>query len=307
MAIYPKANVKLLKNNFTKLASNKNAVILHSTASNSDSQYNWFNNTASLSSSHFHIAKDGVVEQYIDTNYISWANSNANHRSVTIETAGVQTKDEPWTPEQVRSIIDLISWITKEHKISIRQMESSLASEVGIGWHRLGCDGNFPKTGILRGRNQIGKGESWSKAYGKVCPGTLRIQQIPGIITEVKKKNSVVNVIVDKVTNVVNKKKWPNTNLVSSTKLNSNITSAWNTLMKSIKMSGSTEKMMQTWLKSKGYYSGRLDGSFGTMSVESLQALLNDSGFYKGTIDGSRGGMTVKAEVAFLNDQRRFF
>lgn len=298
MAMYPGATPKLLNHNYTKTRTAKNAVILHSTASNADSQFNWFNNPSSYSSSHFHVAKDGKVEQMIDTNYGSWANSAANNRSITIETAGVMTEDEKWTDEQVLSLIKLITWITKEHKISVKQMGSSLASETGIGWHRLGIDGNFPSTGILRGRLQIGKGELWSKSRGKVCPGTLRIQQIPGIIAEVKKKRSIITQIKDVLTS---KKVWPHVDLPSGSNL-STVKSAWGNLLKKTPV----DKTMQTWLKSKGYYKGVIDNSFGSMSVKALQEFLRSKGIYAGKIDGSRGSMTLQAEIKYLNSQRKF-
>lgn len=309
MAQYSGAKQKHLSNNFTKTETKKNAIILHSTASNADSQFGWFNNPKAGSSSHFHIAEDGTIEQYVDTKYVSWANSAANNRSITIETAGVQAKDEPWTDEQIRAIVKLLVWATKEHGISVRQMESSLATETGIGWHRLGIDGNFPTTGILRGREHRanGKGELWSKSFGKVCPGNLRIQQIPGIITSVKKERSVTTLVKNTITKVVKKvvksKSWPDVVMPESA-TTSTIQSAWGKVMKSFKYSGTTDKAMQSWLSNKGYYKGRIDGKFQNLSIKALQSYLKKLGHYSGLIDGSRGPVTRKAEVKFLNTQR---
>lgn len=298
MPMYPGAHVKLLKHNYTATKTAKNAVILHSTASDAESQYNWFNNPSSYSSSHFHIAKNGVVEQMIDTNFVSWANAAANDRSVTIETAGVQGGDEKWTDEQVLAIIKLVTWITKTHKISPRQMESSAASEKGIGWHRLGIDGNFPRTGILRGRNQRGGGEYWSKSLGKVCPGNLRIQQMPAIIAAVKKNRSVVSQIKDVLTP---NKSWPKADLPAKSSL-STVKSAWGKLLKNSR----PDKAMQSWLKAKRFYPGKIDGAFGAMSVKALQSFLQSKGVYSGKIDGLRGPLTIQSEVKYLNTQRKF-
>lgn len=184
VARYPKAVWKPIKANYTARVTLKNCVILHTSASaGATSLYGWFSNPRANASSHFHVANDGTVEQYVDTAHMSWANKNGNSRSVTIETQGDGTK--PWTAKQRQALIELVRWICKTHGIPVRQMESSSSSQKGIGWHRLGCDGNFPKSGILRGRNQRGGGESWSSAYGKVCPGDDRILQVPDMIKEI--------------------------------------------------------------------------------------------------------------------------
>lgn len=83
---------------------------------------------------------------------------------------------------------------------------------------------------------------------------------------------------------------------------------AWVKLLADIGFTNtSLSKNLQSWLKSKGYYTGLIDGAFGSMSVKALQKLLKDRGFYTGIIDGSRGAMTIEAEIRFLNDQRRFY
>jgi murein DD-endopeptidase MepM/ murein hydrolase activator NlpD len=186
MAWYPKALKKPISHNYTRTVTGKDCVILHTAASNGDSLQAWFNNPSAQASSHFYVRKSGVVEQYIDSKYMSWANVQGNPRSVTIETEGIG--NEEWTAKQVQAIVALCQWACKTHSIPIRQMASSAASEKGIGWHRLGCDGNYPTTGILRGRNQRGGGQDWTGAagYGRACPGDDRIKQMPAIIAAVK-------------------------------------------------------------------------------------------------------------------------
>ena len=184
MARMPGARWRPISRNYTRRNTTKDCIILHSTGTNNAvSQYGWFNTPGAQASSHFHVAFDGTIEQYIDTDHFSWANSAANSRSVTIETQG--NGYGPWTAAQIRSIVRIIQWVRSVHKgIPLRQMTSSAASQKGIGWHRLGCDGNFPSTGILRGRNQRGVGQKWTKHYGKICPGDDRIKQIPAIIRQ---------------------------------------------------------------------------------------------------------------------------
>lgn len=184
MAWYPRARRRPISRNYTRRRTAKNCVLWHTTASAAaTSMFGWFNTRNANASSHFHVDNAGNVEQYIDTAHISWANRDGNARSVTIETQG--TGSEPWTAAQRRAIVDLTRWICQTHGIPVRQMASSHASQSGIGWHRLGINGNFPRTGILRGRQQRGGGQLWSGARGKTCPGTQRIQQIPAMIQQI--------------------------------------------------------------------------------------------------------------------------
>lgn len=185
---YAPAKWRPIPRNFTdRKRSETRGVILHTTASTAASQFGWFSSPKAAASSHLHVALDGTVEQYVDLDKIAWTSGAASGTTVGIETAG--TGKESWTPAQVEAITAFLVWACKRWDIPARAMTSSLASERGIGWHRLGIDGNFPALpSLLAGRNQRGKGESWSKSTGKVCPGDKRIQQIPGIVAEVQKR-----------------------------------------------------------------------------------------------------------------------
>lgn len=156
-------------------------VILHVTATNADSQYNYFL-TSRAACSHFHIALDGHTEQYIDTSKLSAADNEGSDNAISIETAG--TGGGSWTAAQERAIERLLAWIHTTHGIPLILKTTSSPTERGIGWHRLGIVGNFPSLpSILAGRNQRGMaGEAWSISTGKVCPGDKRIQRMPAII-----------------------------------------------------------------------------------------------------------------------------
>lgn len=200
MPWYPKAKNKQLSINFSKRVTKKNAVILHSSASaTATSLFGWFSNPSAQASSHFHVDFDGNVEQYLGTDHVSWANRDGNPRSVTIETQGKGT--EPWTERQIKALVDLVDWICATHDIPVRIMENSQTSTSGIGWHRIGIDGNFPTSGLLRGRNARGGGEAWS-GFGKTCPGDDRILQVPRIINmiEAKRKAESGSVSEEKTT-----------------------------------------------------------------------------------------------------------
>lgn len=177
MAWYPSARKRSISANFTQFQSKKNCVILHSTASASaTSQFGWFNDPDARASSHFHVATDGTVEQYIDTAHISWCNKDANGRSITIETQG--SGDEPWSEQQMRAMAALIKWLCSSYAIPLQKMSDS--DDIGVGWHRIGIDGDFP-SGALAGREQRGGSEVWSDP-GKACPGDKRILQVDRLL-----------------------------------------------------------------------------------------------------------------------------
>jgi hypothetical protein len=148
----------------------------------SDAAYAHFN-TSGTPIPHFMFFRDGTVDQYVDTRFRSSACLEGNPRLIAWETAdgfpslwtnGQAPKD---TPELVRSKAKLMVWLHKEHGIPLTQMPSSRPTARGMGWHRLGCDGNYeqPDGQLLGGR--VPGGESWSSSPGKVCPTTRRIHQ----------------------------------------------------------------------------------------------------------------------------------
>lgn len=186
--LYPGATWRPIPRNYTPRArATTRGVILHTTASaTATSMHSWFSNPRALASSHFHVDSAGRVEQYVDADQIAWTTGSANGSTVGIETQGDGTT--PWTPAQVAALVNLLAWLCRTYDIPARAMTSSLPTERGIGWHRLGIDGNFPALpSVLAGRNQRGRGDLWSSARGKVCPGDARIHQIAGIVADVAK------------------------------------------------------------------------------------------------------------------------
>jgi peptidoglycan hydrolase-like protein with peptidoglycan-binding domain len=157
-------------------------VVLHVTASNADSQYAYFN-THHTACSHFHVAASGKVEQYIDTDHLSAADVEGSNDAISIETQGLDA-DGHWSAAQETAIIGLLAWLHTTHDIPLRLIRTSKVGETGIGWHRIGIDGNFPALpSILAGRLQRGGGEHWSTSFGKSCPGDNRIARIPHLVS----------------------------------------------------------------------------------------------------------------------------
>lgn len=162
-----------------------NRMNLHVAVSEAASLHGFFNRTGRVDS-HFYVRKDGTVEQYVDTSMRAFADLQGNDATISVETQGgvKNPNGEPWTAAQIKALASLFAWAAKTHGIPMRLATSSKpgAPSRGLSWHRLGIDGNFPKTGILRGRNQRGGGMKYSNAFGKICPGDAKIRQIPAVL-----------------------------------------------------------------------------------------------------------------------------
>lgn len=167
MAIYPKAVWRPLPENATQAKIKPRIAILHTAVDgpNTKTLYEFFR-YSSGAESHFYVTKDGVVEQYMDTNVKANANKSADDYAISIETWDGGRHDLRWNAAQQKSIIELLDWACTTHNIPRRQCESPTGS--GIGWHSMWNDKN--------GRTP------WSLYAGKTCPGTGRVPQIKDTI-----------------------------------------------------------------------------------------------------------------------------
>jgi hypothetical protein len=178
MAIYPGARVRLLNTAYltggSMAAYNR---INHHVAAGYGSLYGFFNQPR-RASSHFWVAKSGLVEQYVDTSRRAEADLHGNDATISIET---ESKGEAWTEAQVQAIIALDIWLCNTHGIPKKLATSSQTNDSsrGLSWHRLGIDGNFPALpSRLAGRLQRGGGMHYSTAKGKTCPVDGPINQM---------------------------------------------------------------------------------------------------------------------------------
>lgn len=119
---------------------------------------------------------DGVVYQWQDTDYQADANGpDGNDYVISIETADNAPADAddlaPWTERQLDAIVELVTWCCQVHDIPATLIPDTKPGRRGIGYHRQGCD-PFRADG----------GDLWSSAYGKVCPGDQRVNQVKNII-----------------------------------------------------------------------------------------------------------------------------
>lgn len=129
--------------------------ILHVDAGNAHSLYEYFRDRSGGIESHFHVRKDGVIEQYRDTDYQADANNLANDFAVSIETQGYGVGE--WNDLQLASIKRLLLWLSKVHPIPLREIERWNGS--GVGYHTL-----------------FGAPSEWTPV-AKSCPGEDRKRQ----------------------------------------------------------------------------------------------------------------------------------
>ncbi len=139
--------------------------IMHSIAApwSGERIYEYWHDSTNLES-HFGLEYNGDIFQYIGTETRADANASANNRAISVETASNLQHTDPWTEEQIKSLIKIGVWLHQKHGIPLRVCRSW--DDPGFGYHRL-----FPE---------------WSLG-GTACPGDARVQQFktrvfPGII-----------------------------------------------------------------------------------------------------------------------------
>jgi hypothetical protein len=135
---------------------------------------------------HFSTTAAGHIFQSRDTKYKSAANLNGNHRIIAIENEDRGAAFGDWnvndghavpafTEGQIEAIARICAWAYQVHNIPLVLAPDSKPTSRGIAFHRQGCDGNF--AGYAYG-GRVAGGELWSNAFGKVCPGDRRINQL---------------------------------------------------------------------------------------------------------------------------------
>lgn len=134
-------------------------LVLHVQEGNG-SLFGWFNNPASQVSAHFWAAKDGRLEQYVDTARIAWAQAAGNPNYLSVETEGFV--GEPLTAAQIATVGRLLEWAAAEYGFPI--VGPVPHGSVGFTAH-CNPDGTVDP--------------SWG---GHSCPGLIRLDQIPEIL-----------------------------------------------------------------------------------------------------------------------------
>ena len=89
--------------------------------------------------------------------------------------SNAQYNSSEYTAEQCERWADLFAWLNNIGANKLENMQNSLRSSHGCGVHRYGIPGYDPYDSM--------GGEKWTASPGKVCPGTARVRQLPGILT----------------------------------------------------------------------------------------------------------------------------
>lgn len=135
-------------------------MIIHSVAApwTIERIYEYWRDSTNLES-HFGLGYDGRLGQYIGTQTRADANAQANVRAISLESAANLQNSDPWTDEQIESLIKVMDWAATEHDIPRRKCRSW--TDPGFGYHRL-----YPE---------------WSLG-GTECPGDARVRQFNEIV-----------------------------------------------------------------------------------------------------------------------------
>lgn len=152
-----------LPENRTQPASDIRITLLHSIVGSAEGAYGFFLNSTKLES-HFIIKKNGHIIQCINTDRSADANYKVNRIAISIETEdNGNPNTDPWTNEQIESILWLLEWILKAHPGMTRK-ECVAEFGNGLGYH-----------------TKMGAPSAWTPVR-KTCPGTIRIKQFKDTI-----------------------------------------------------------------------------------------------------------------------------
>jgi hypothetical protein len=118
----------------------------HVTQGGASSPYPWFCNPASEAFSHFWIGYDGELQQFMDTEYQSWAQEDGNPFYISVETAGYgqpvgDNPAAPLTDAQVETFGRLLAWLWQNHEMPVLAITDTpgdegliLHGDGGVAW-----------------------------------------------------------------------------------------------------------------------------------------------------------------------------
>ncbi len=137
---------------------------------------------ASASACNGYVDQFGAMQQYCSVWSAVNGTKDGNWRNRTWESwnpegngsNGGDYDASEWTGEQCERFSDLLAWDHIENGGLLQDMGDSRRSSHGVGVHRYGITGYRPYRDV--------GGEVWSGSSSKVCPGSARVRQLPGII-----------------------------------------------------------------------------------------------------------------------------
>jgi hypothetical protein len=119
----------------------------------------------------------GNMQQYAALDEQVNGTYNGNYRNRTHEAWNQSSGDlneSEYTPSQCERFSDFLAWDHLNNGTKLQDMRNSLRDSHGCGVHRYGIRAYSPYT-------EMG-GEVWSTSGTKLCPGTARVKQLPGIL-----------------------------------------------------------------------------------------------------------------------------
>lgn len=120
--------------------------------------YEYWRDSTNLES-HFGLGYDGRLGQYIGTHTRADANAAANNRALSLESASNTGATDPWTDEQIETLVRVMDWAAREEGIPRRICRTD--TDPGFGYHR--------------------QFASWNP-NGHSCPGDARVRQFKEIL-----------------------------------------------------------------------------------------------------------------------------
>ena len=142
--------------------------------------------------SHFYNPETGRLKQYQEITKKSFADLDGNDFCVSVEHWDGYPNNAPgfWengsdvpplTESQIENDAILFAHLVINYDVPNRIATPD--NLTGLGWHRLGIRGNFPEYNPKDMKTWTGKqsGVSFSRSFGKVCPGDRRIDQVEEI------------------------------------------------------------------------------------------------------------------------------
>jgi hypothetical protein len=153
MAIFDCANWRPVGNHGGRMSAQRGLLLHH--ACGDGSLHGWFNNPASGVSAHFWVARDGIIEQYVDSEVVAWHAMNLNDTYCGVETEGCVAPPhaEPMTEAMVLALAVLYAEGHARHG-----WPNALANydgEAGFGFHRMGVATDCPCDVRLARRAEI--------------------------------------------------------------------------------------------------------------------------------------------------------
>jgi hypothetical protein len=123
---------------------------------------------------HFYLPKAGPAIQYVDLDYVAYAQLEGNATMVSWESQGGVTNadGEPWTDNQCEWAARIYAHLMVTEGAPAQLMPDSRSTSRGLGCHRLGIN-----------PWRVSGGETWSSSNGKLCPGAAKIAQLPRILS----------------------------------------------------------------------------------------------------------------------------